>query len=101
MLNELIEEIDELLEDYLKASGAICLQTHELGLDDRCGIVFISLEEGWICVPGSTRQIEYYGGFEYIDHCDKEIVGQHTFYSSDADRVRDALEYYAEQQESS
>ena len=97
---ELQEKIEIMVNQYFEDAAAQRVDAEAVGLDARAGSVFISTEEGWIA-SRNTRTLEYYGGFEYIDIEDRVTVGDVTFYSSDHSRVADALEYYAEQQESS
>jgi len=97
---ELQDQINNLVEQYFEDSNAVRVSTEELGLDRRAGIVYISIEEGWIAaVGGNIRSLEYYGGFEYVSDEDKLSVGDTTFYSNDSNRVSDALEYYSDLQD--
>ena len=90
---ELQDQIDNLIDQYLEDSDAVRVSAEAVGLDHRAGYVFVSTEEGWIAaVAGNVRSLEYYGGFEYVD--DKLSIGYMTFYSSDSNRVADAIEYY-------
>ena len=90
---ELQDQIRNLVDEYFEDSGAVRVSAEEVGLDRRAGYVFVSTEEGWIAaVAGNVRNLEYYGGFEYVD--DKLSIGEMTFYSSDSSRVADAIEYY-------
>jgi len=64
----------------------------QLGLDVRCGPVYIDLAEEVIAVTHSSA-IDYYGGFEYIKEGEgRTTLGDFTFYSSESDRVADAIE---------
>ena len=67
---ELEQQVEALLEKYMESAGAVCVGARDAGLDYRCGRVYISVDENWIAVEGSTRSIDYYGGFEYIDEGD-------------------------------
>ena len=96
---ELQQKIEELLEEYMKSSGAVKVSAEDVGLDIRCGFVWISTDENWIAVEGSTRNIDHYGGFEYIDEQAKKTIDlyapiQYTFYEGEDGRVEDCLEFY-------
>ena len=91
---ELQEQVDQLVEQYLEDSGAIRVNAEAIGLDYRAGTVYVSAEERFVAVVGSTRSLEYYGGFEYIDIESRMVIGDTTFYSDDHSRVADALECY-------
>ena len=97
---ELQEKIEIMVNQYFEDADAQKVSAEAVGLDVRAGYVFISTEAGWIA-SSNTRSLEYYGGFEYIGTDYRVTVGEITFYSEDHSRVADALEYYAEQQESS
>lgn len=67
---------------------------HELGLDPRCGTVYVG--EDFIATeyPGG---LDYYGGFEYIDSEYTQSIGAWKLYSNEADRVAEALARLAEE----
>ena len=97
---ELEQQVTELLENYIELSGAVCVGARDAGLDYRCGRVHISVDENWIAVEGNTRSIDYYGGFEYIDEGAKKTIGEYTFYEGECDRVRSAIEYFVQSNQS-
>jgi len=99
---ELEQKIEELLEEYMASSGAVRVSAEDVGLDRRCGFVWISTDENWLAVEGSTRTIDYYGGFEYIDNqAKKTIDGRYTFYEGECERIKDCLEFYRAHNEES
>ena len=98
---ELEQQVTELLENYMEEAGAVCVGAEDVGLDYRCGRVHISVDENWIAVEGSTRSIDYYGGFEYIDEYNKKTIGEFTFYEGEeCNRVSSAIERFAQSNES-
>jgi hypothetical protein len=98
---ELEQQITKLLENYMEEAGAVYISAEDLGLDYRCGRVHISVDENWIAVEGSTKSIDYYGGFEYIDECNKKTIGEFTFYEGEeCNRVSSAIERFAQSNES-
>ena len=92
---ELEIQVNELVSKYLEESGAAEVSADKVGLDYRCGRVYVSLTEDFIAVKGGTGSIEYYGGFEYIESEFKTTIGCVTFYE-EADRVSSCLEHYRE-----
>ena len=65
----------------------------QLGLDNRCGSLFITPD----CIGTYTdrdRALRYYGGFEQINDGNRHEMGDYVFYSREATRVDEALEYY-------
>ena len=93
---ELEQQVEELVNKYLEESGAVQVYAPTVGLDRRCGCVYVILEEDTIAVRGSTSSIDYYGGFEYMDPCYRTTIGNVTFYSGEVDRVSDCLTTYKE-----
>lgn len=59
-----------------------------LGLDTRCGPCWIS--EDWLATQ-RAKELNYYGGFEYIEPEHMMDLGDWTFYSREADRVDAAI----------
>jgi len=95
---ELEQKIDELLKEYMDSAGAIKVSAKELGLDRRCRHVYVSTDESWVAVEGSTKHVDYYGGFEYIDFQTKTTIGSYTFYT-EGSRIENCLAFYIENYE--
>lgn len=93
---ELEQQIQDLVNRFIESSGAVLVSASDVGLDYRSGHVYVSIDDDFIAVPGSTRSIDYYGGFEYISDEYRKTVGDMTFYSGDCSRVRDCLDHYYE-----
>jgi hypothetical protein len=90
-LFELIDEVTELTDNFVAKMGKV--KPQQLGLDNRCGKLFITPD----CVgvyKGSDRALQYYGGFEYVDSEYRHEFGDYVFYSAENNRVRDCLETY-------
>lgn len=87
----LIDEVTELSENYVTTMGKV--PANRLGLDPRCGKLFVSTD----CVAvykENDRGLMYYGGFEYVDKLHRHEIGDYVFYSAEDSRVSDAIEYY-------
>jgi hypothetical protein len=100
--NSILDVLDEVtygLERYV--AGMERVSACSLGLDVRCGTVYIDKAERVIVANGS-RGIDYYGGFEYIKEGEgRTTIGDFVIYSG-ADRVEDcfdSLEDVAEEEE--
>ena len=90
--------IEQTVEQFLKDSNAVEIGAHgldDLGLDFRCGLIYISLEGDFVAAS-NTRSIEYYGGWEYIDSEFKFDAGDYRFYDREANRVDAVIQYYRE-----
>ena len=89
--NELIDEVTELSENYIATMGKV--PANQLGLDPRCGKLFVSPD----CIAvykENDRGLQYYGGFEYVNEAYRNPIGDYVFYSALDGRVQDALEHY-------
>jgi hypothetical protein len=90
-LFELIDEVTELTDTFIGKMGQV--PAKQLGLDNRCGKLFITPD----CIAvykGNDRTLQYYGGFEYVDTEYRHEMGDYVFYSAEDGRVRDHLEQY-------
>ena len=90
--------IEQTVEQFLKDSNAVLIGAHgleELGLDFRCGRIYVSVDGDFVAACNS-RSIEYYGGWEYIDSEFKFDAGDYRFYDREADRVDAVIQYYRE-----
>lgn len=67
---------------------------HELGLDSRCGTVYVG--EDFIATP-HPGTLDYYGGFEYIDSDYTQSLGDWKLYLNGDDQVADALSHLEEE----
>lgn len=69
----------------------------ELGLDPRCGRLYI--DDECIAVDASNdRTLQYYGGFEYVDKDYRTEIGGYVFYSREDDRVAEHMDTLEESQ---
>jgi hypothetical protein len=87
----LLDDVSELTDNYVATMELV--PSNRLGLDPRCGKVFVSPD----CIAvykENARAIQYYGGFEYINDMHRYEMGDYVFYSAEDNRVRDHLEQY-------
>jgi hypothetical protein len=85
---DLLDAIGEVVERHVQ--GMRKEPASRLGLDERCGMLYVD-EDTIVAYTGS--RLDYYGGFEYIKEGEGRVtLGEFTFYTTDSDRVRDALE---------
>jgi hypothetical protein len=95
-LFELIDEVTELTDAFV--GNMVNVKPERLGLDGRCGSLFVSPD----CIAvykGNDRSLQYYGGFEYINDMHRHEMGDYVFYSREATRVDEALETYLNKEE--
>ena len=85
---DLLDEVNAVVSRYVQ--GMRKEPASRLGLDDRCGMLYVD-EDCIVSYTGS--RLDYYGGFEYIKEGEgRTTLGEFTFYSTESDRVADALE---------
>ena len=87
----LIDEVTELTDSYIGTMERV--PANRLGLDPRCGKLFVSPD----CIgvyKENDRSLQYYGGFEYIEKEYRHEMGDYVFYSYEDSRVQDHLETY-------
>ena len=90
-LFDLVDEVTELTDNFVATMGKV--PAVKLGLDNRCGSLFISPD----CIAvykANDRSLQYYGGFEYVDTEYRHEMGEFVFYSSEDNRVSGHLEKY-------
>ena len=82
--------VEELQGEIL--SECILAKAKELGLDPRCG-------ELWVCpefiATNNRKVLDYYGGFEYVEGQYIAQIGGLTVYSEENRRVSEHLQVYA------
>lgn len=85
-LEEKIEEYQEKIahEVGIFFSNVDEVNASEVGLDRRCGNVFVGSD--FIAVRElNKRSIEYYGGFEYINRDHVKQIGEYVIYNLEFD----------------
>ena len=92
---EIVDEVTYGVERFVQ--GMERVSADALGLDVRCGRIYIDRDER-VIVSDNPRGIEYYGGFEYIDSECKVKIGDYTVYM-ECDRVMDCFEALEERAE--
>lgn len=81
---------NELAEELMGEGENVMAKA--LGLDVRAAhVLFVG--DDWIAVGKSEdRNLQYYGGFEYVDKEHRTEIGDYVFYSAESDRVRGHLD---------
>lgn len=85
-VQNLVQELSDTV-----VSEATCINASLAGLDARCGRIYIGND---FIASLDARQLDYYGGFEYIDAELILTIGYLKVYSAGSDRVADAIEAY-------
>jgi hypothetical protein len=87
-----LTELLELIQSEMKTiiSEAKQVRAVEIGLDSRCGTLYV-VDEGILVPLHNNKTVQYYGGFEYIKAEHITQLGQYVLYSSEAKRVESCL----------
>jgi len=85
------EDINPKIRDFVY--GLPKVSAKAVGLDERCGMVYVA-DDAIICYQGNDRQLQYYGGFEYVDTDYRMAAGDFVFYFSDDERVSNCLDHF-------
>ena len=91
---DVMDEITYGVERYV--AGMERVSADKLGLDIRCGSVYIDRAER-VIVSGNARSLDYYGGFEYIKEGEgRTTIGDYVIYNG-ANRVEDCFDCLEEE----
>ena len=90
---DMIDAVNEVVERNIR-TNFVQTPANDLGLDNRCGRLYVDIVDEVIAVPNhNLRTLDYYGGFEYIKEGEGRVtVGDYTFFTSDNERVNDCFE---------
>jgi hypothetical protein len=88
----IIEAAEATLADWI-AENAVYVRAESVGLDSRCGSIWVS-ESGVICTAANLGRLNYYGGFEYVDASCRMTIGNYTIFYAEDDRVAGVIENY-------
>jgi hypothetical protein len=89
--DDLLNQVTDLATEFL--AEAKLVNADEVGLDERCGKVYVG-NDFIATLAHNRRKLEYYGGFEYIDDDSKFTIGDYIFYTDNHERVSDAIDHY-------
>ena len=70
----------------------------ELGLDERCGYVYVN-DDCIIVEQCFAQRLDYYGGFEYVDNDFKLRIGDFVVYMNEDNRVLEAIAHWEDQKD--
>jgi hypothetical protein len=97
-LHEVIEDINNITNKLINTMTQS--RAEDLGLDPRScyGTIYTS-DEGIAVKMHYDSNLQYYGGFEYVDEDSRYELGDYVFYSADSNRVRQCIERLTEKTE--
>jgi len=86
---ELCQSVERLVNDFTATLKEV--EPQDLGLDERCGKLYVS-DETIATRKIRDKSLRYYGGFEYVDDSYRIEVSDWVFYLAICPRVGDHLE---------
>lgn len=86
----LIEEINDTVREYIERNMQDATAS-DLGLDIRAGYNFQVDEETIAVRKYDDRNLQYYGGFEYVNKDYRTEMGDWVFYMKDPHKCGDEL----------
>ena len=90
---ELIDNTNELVE--AKVQEMAVTNAAALGLDARAGYRIYMSEDCLVVSKGNDRDLQYYGGFEYIDKQYRMELGNYVIYLAEVERVANCIDNLA------
>jgi hypothetical protein len=92
MLEQLIERVNEMAQEMLDemvADGdAQFKSATDLGLDGRASWDKLIVSADFIAIKkDADRNMQYYGGFEYVNKSFRKEIGEYVFYMAEDSRV--------------
>lgn len=93
-----INQLIELVESAHAAIEHDCelIPAHELGLDLRCGSIYVGED---FVATSRPRELDYYGGFEYVDSEYTLRLGEWKLYFKGDSRIDDLPCWEEEEEE--
>lgn len=89
-LVDFLDEVNDALKTLLQGFDRV--RAEEIGLDERSSYGPLWINEDYIiATEASARQLNYYGGFEYVEKDCVQRVGDYVLYSREDSRVNDHI----------
>jgi len=94
---DMIDSVNEVVERNIRNNFTQESAT-KLGLDQRCGRLYVDVNDQVIAVHTyNLRTVDYYGGFEYIKEGEGRVTcGEYTFFTTESERIADCFEALAD-----
>ncbi len=91
-VHELVDEVEGKVKEIILSFTEVTPE--ELGLDTRCAYKLYINEDFIACRDSDKRNLNYYGGFEYVDSQYVISLGNFHFYSIEDSRVSRHLDIF-------
>ena len=98
-LDIILGRVEILVEKIMFELGEP-VSAESLGLDPRAGYSCdLYVIDDAIIADGCVKNLNYYGGFEYVDGSEKCELGTLTVYSAESNRIQRHIDTYRSQSE--
>lgn len=87
----MIDTVNALAEDFL-TEETNRVKPEKIGLDKRSAYELLINEDVIVTSLEHDRDLQYYGGFEYVDYQHRTQVGDYIFYSGEDERVQEHIQ---------
>lgn len=94
-IDELVDTVNDMMRHFV-TENAECVPAKELGLDSRCGELWVTANA--IICDDDPRNLNYYGGGEYVESESVVRVGDYTVYMDTDERVQEWLNNYRKEE---
>ncbi len=93
---EAMDQIESIENELM--TTLVQVSAEELGLDRRCGRLYLDVDKDFIITrKRSVQKLNYYGGFEYVNEEYITQIGNLICFSRENERVDSHISHYVEQ----
>jgi len=99
---DLKDRMGDLLLQELKDEGADRVTSEDLGFTDPrsfYGEAWVT-DDGIVVTTLQDRNLQYYGGYEYVDKEFRVVIGDYVYYSAEDERVAENVYAWVERVQS-
>jgi|LakMenE18May11ns_1017448.scaffolds.fasta_scaffold9767392_1 hypothetical protein len=93
-----LDRINDIVEKHINKEFEQVFACRDIGLDTRCGMVYVS-EDAIAVDKHRDGTLQYYGGFEFVDKDFRKEIGDYVFYLYDDSRVAEHIDRFFESKE--
>ena len=98
MINDILETAVQAINEAIEQHGAEVTGA-DLGLDPRALHRGHIVDDVLIVRKSADRNLQYYGGFEYVEDAARTTIGDYVIYAREGDeRINEAFECFEEKQ---
>jgi hypothetical protein len=91
---EMTSIVDDSVAQFIACAEEV--KPEVCGLDNRAGYKLFITEDVIACSMSADKNLQYYGGFEYVDQEYRSVMGGYVFYSGDDERVQEHIQKWIE-----